>query len=262
MPTFDTLRWDRDAAVVTLTMDRPERRNALSPELDRDLRDAFALLRDDEDVRAVVLRGAGGSFCAGADLTILKNGVSPNELYHHLTERYRPLIEAITAAPVPVLGAIGGSAAGAGMALALACDLRVMAEDASLLMAFSSIGFVPDSGASFLLARQVGYSRAFELAAEATPLPADRCLELGLTNRVVPAGGLADAAQEWAHDLAARPTRALGLTKRALHHALTHSLRSAIEYEARLQTEALQTDDHQEGVAAFLEKRDPSFTGS
>ena len=262
MPTYDTVRWERDDAVVVLTMNRPERRNALSPQLDEDLRAAFATVRDDDTVRAVVLQGAGGGFCAGADLTILKDGVSPDELYTHLTERYLPLIEAITTAPVPVLGAVHGSAAGAGMALALACDLRVMADDAALLMAFSSIGFVPDSGASYLLARQVGYSRAFELAAEAQPLPAPRCLDLGLTNRVVPADDLAGEARSWAHDLAARPTRALGLTKKALHYSMTHSLRATIEYESRLQTEALQTDDHQEGVAAFLEKRAPEFTGS
>ena len=262
MPSFDTVRWDREDAVVVLTMNRPERRNALSPDLDRDLRDAFAAIDKDDSVRAVVLQGAGGGFCAGADLTILKEGVSPEALYNHLTERYLPLIDAITGLSVPVIGAVHGSAAGAGMALALACDLRVMADDASLLMAFSSIGFVPDSGASFLLARQVGYSRAFELAAEAKPLPADRCLNLGLTNRVVPADDLLDDALAWAHDLAARPTKALGLTKQALHHAMTHSLRATIEYEARLQMDALQTDDHAEGVAAFLEKRKPSFSGS
>lgn len=262
MPNFDTVRWDRDDAVVTLTLNRPDRRNALSPQLDADLRDAFDAIATDADVRAVVLRGAGGSFCAGADLRILKDGISPDDLYHHLTERYRPLIEAITTAQVPVLGALSGSAAGAGMALALACDLRVMADDAALIMAFSSIGFVPDAGTSFLLARQVGYSRAFALAAEAEPLRAERCLDLGLTNRVVPADDLDAAAHEWACRLAQRPTRALGLTKRALHHALTHSLRSTIEYEARLQTDALQTDDHEEGVAAFLEKRAPSFSGT
>jgi 2-(1,2-epoxy-1,2-dihydrophenyl)acetyl-CoA isomerase len=266
LPSLDTVSVDRSGAVVTLTMNRPERRNALSPDLDADLRAAFDALESerasgDGDVRCVVLRGSGGSFCAGADLTVLKSEPTPEEMYEHLTERYLPLIQAITSLPVPVLAGIGGTAAGAGMALALACDLRVMAEDAQLVAAFSHIGFVPDSGASYFLARQVGYSRAFELLAESKPLPAGRCQELGLTNRVVPSGDLDDACAEWAAELAERPTLALGLTKQALHHAADHTLEDVIRFEAQLQKQTLQSDDHREGVAAFLEKRQPEFEG-
>jgi len=247
--------------VATLTMNRPERRNALHPSLDRDLRAAVDHVTDDAKIRAVVLTGAGDGFCAGADLSVLKDGPTPEELYEHLTTRYLPLVEALRACPKPVLAAVNGIAAGAGMALALACDLRTMAKDASMLMAFSQIGFVPDSGASYFLVRQVGYARAFELAAEAQPLPADRCVDLGLANRVYPAADLLAETKDRAHHLAQRPTTALALTKEALQHAQDHELKESIEFESELQMNALQTRDHREGLTAFLEKRAPEFTG-
>jgi len=260
-PTYETLLYERDGAVATLTMNRPERRNALHPSLDRDLRAAVDDVTDDPSIRAVVLTGAGDGFCAGADLSVLKDGPTPEELYEHLTTRYLPLVEALRACPKPVLAAVNGIAAGAGMALALACDLRTMADDASMLMAFSQIGFVPDSGASYFLVRQVGYARAFELAAEAQPLAADRCVDLGLANRMHPAGDLLAETKDWAHHLAQRPTTALALTKEALQHAQDHVLKESIEFESELQMNALQTRDHREGLTAFLEKRAPEFTG-
>lgn len=260
-PTYETVIYDRADAVVTLTMNRPERRNALHPSLDRDLRAAFDDVSDDDSVRAVVLTGAGAGFCAGADLSVLKQGPTPEELYEHLTTRYLPLIEQIRACPKPVLAAINGMAAGAGMALALACDLRVMAEDAAMIMAFSQIGFVPDSGASYFLVRQIGYARAFELAAEAKPLGAKHCVELGLANRVAEADSIVEETAEWAAHLAQRPTTALALTKEALQFAEDQALKETIEFESELQMNALQTRDHREGLAAFLEKRTPEFLG-
>jgi len=262
LPSYETLETDRSGAVATLLMNRPQQRNALSPQLDADLRAAFNALSEDESVRCIVLRGAGGSFCAGADLTVLKGQPTPEEMYDHLTTRYLPLVQAITTIDVPVLAGVEGTAAGAGLSLALACDLRVMAHDALLVTAFSSIGFVPDSGASYFLARQLGYSRAFEVAAESKPLPAERCEELGLTNRVVPADDLPDATAEWAAELAERPTFALGLTKRTLRHAQTHSLEEVVRYEAELQKSTLVSADHAEGLTAFLEKRTPEFEGT
>jgi 2-(1,2-epoxy-1,2-dihydrophenyl)acetyl-CoA isomerase len=260
-PAYDTVLYERTGAVVTLTMNRPERRNALHPSLDRDLRAAFADVSDDDAVRAVVLTGAGAGFCAGADLSVLKQGPTPEELYDHLTTRYLPLIEQIRSCPKPVLAAINGMAAGAGMALALACDLRVMAEDAAMIMAFSQIGFVPDSGASYFLVRQIGYARAFELAAEAKPIGAKYCAELGLANRVARADTVVKETAEWAEHLAQRPTAALALTKEALQFAEDQALKETIEFESELQMNALQTRDHREGLAAFLEKRAPEFLG-
>jgi 2-(1,2-epoxy-1,2-dihydrophenyl)acetyl-CoA isomerase len=242
-------------------MNRPERRNALNRALDRDLRTALDAVADDDAIRAVVLRGAGPGFCAGADLTVLQDATDPDDVYEHIMTRYRPIVEHLVTMEKPVLAAINGMAAGAGCALALACDLRVMAADAHLMVAFSNIGFVPDSGASWLLVRQVGYSRAFAMAAEAKPVPAERCLDLGLANRVVPADELHGAADAWAHELAQRPTLALGLTKQALHAAQHQSLGDTIETEAQLQKQAAASYDHREGVQAFLEKRDPKFKG-
>lgn len=261
MPEYETLLFERDDAVATITLNRPERRNALNAALDRDLRTAFDRVDEDDTVRAVVLRGAGPSFCAGADLTVLQNAPDPEAIYEHIVTRYQPLIERMTTLEKPVLAALNGATAGAGCSLALACDLRVMADDATMMMAFSNIGFVPDSGATWLLVRQVGYSRAFEMAAEAKPVPANQCKDWGLTNRIARANNLWDITQDWAKELARRPTLALGLTKRALHTAMTHSLAETIEHEARLQMQAAASYDHREGVQAFLEKRDPQFEG-
>jgi len=258
---LETVLLTREDAVATITMNRPERRNALNQALDRDLRTALDDIATDDAVRAVVLRGAGPGFCAGADLTVLQDATAPEDVYEHIMTRYWPIVEHLVTMKKPVLAAVNGMAAGAGCALALACDLRVMAADAHLMMAFSNIGFVPDSGASWLFVRQIGYSRAFELATEATPIPADRCLNLGLTNRVVPADDLWDATATWARELAQRPTLALGLTKQAFHAAQEHSLETTVEMEAQLQKRAAASDDHREGVHAFLDKRDPTFTG-
>lgn len=258
---YDTIELTSSDGVATITMNRPERRNALSPQLDEDLRAAFDVVGRDDAVRAVVLTGRGDGFCAGADLKAFGTMPGPDAIYDHLTQRYLPLLKAITTLEKPVLAAMNGAAAGAGCALALACDLRVMSEAASFVVAFSSIGFVPDMGTTWLLARQVGYGRAFEMAAEAEPVPADRCLTLGLTNRVVAPERLMDETHAWTHRLAQRPTRALGLTKRALYAAMHTSLEETAQHEAKLQREAAKTHDHQEGVAAFLEKRQPEFEG-
>ena len=247
--------------VATITLNRPEVRNAINDALIVGVRAAFERARDDAEVRAVVLAGAGKGFCAGADLAGFGQQLTPDDVATYIVEKYQPLMQLICTLPKPVIGAINGVAAGAGASLALACDLRVMADDAALMMAFSNIGLVPDAGATWFLARQVGYSRAFEIASEAERIGAARCLELGLANRVAPAAELLQAAHAWAERLALRPTLALGLTKRALYRALETDLTDAIAYEAELQKQTIVSHDHREGVTAFQERRAPVYKG-
>jgi 2-(1,2-epoxy-1,2-dihydrophenyl)acetyl-CoA isomerase len=261
MPTYETLLYKVQENVATLTLNRPERRNALDEALMRDLHVGLQEAASDPQIRAVLIAAAGAGFCAGADLSVFQAQPSPQEVYDHIVDGLGPLTMAIVELPKPVIAAVNGVAAGAGASLALACDLRVMAHDASLLMAFSNIGLVPDAGATWFLVRQLGYGRAFEFAAEGDRLSANRCLDLGLANRVVPAQTLADVSLAWALKMARRPTLALALTKQALHFAQTNDLSAAVEYEARMQQQAYQSADFTEGVTAFIQKRDPNFQG-
>ncbi len=250
------------AGVATLTLNRPQRRNALTPDLLQALYAACTRAERDPEVRALLITGAGKGFCAGQDLSIFDGVPSPAEVRSLVLESYRPLIQRIVGLEKPVIAAINGVAAGAGASLALACDLRIMAHDATLLMAFSNIGLVPDAGATYFLARLVGYSRAFEIAALGERIAASRCLELGLTNWVTGADTLADDAMAHATRLAERPTIALGLTKRALHVATQEPLAEILTLEAELQATAAATADHREGIRAFAEKRLPAFQGA
>ncbi|MEZ4681860.1 MAG: enoyl-CoA hydratase-related protein [Caldilineaceae bacterium] len=247
--------------VATITLNRPERRNAFTPAMLAALRNAFVQAGDDVTVRAVLLTGAGKGFCAGQDLAIFDGVPSPDRVREIVLDAYRPMIQSIVALEKPVIAAINGVAAGAGASLALACDLRIMAHDASILMAFSNIGLVPDAGASWFLTRLVGYSRAYEIAALGERIYAERCLEIGLTNWVTGADTLAEDALARALSLAQRPTLALGLTKRALMAATGQTLDEILFLEAELQAQAAATADHSEGVLAFAEKRMPNFQG-
>jgi 2-(1,2-epoxy-1,2-dihydrophenyl)acetyl-CoA isomerase len=256
--TESTLLYQRNNEIATITLNRPERRNALTSVMLDELHHTLEEARDDERVRALVITGAGKGFCAGQELAELDARM---DIQRHLTEHYQPVILHLSQLPKPVIAAVNGVAAGAGAALALACDLRVMAEDASLFSAFINIGLVPDAGITYFLARQVGYSRALEIAISGERLGAERALLLGLTNRVVPATELLASAQAWATQLAQRPTLAIGLTKQLLHAALVHDLPTMLAQEAIQQAAAAATVDHQEGIAAFREKRTPHFTG-
>lgn len=261
MSTYETILYETNGHVITITMNRPERRNALNEALNRDLLAAFRQAGDDENARAVILTGAGKGFCAGADLSSFAQKPTAEQVYEAILAAYQPLMTLITTLPKPVIAAVNGTAAGAGASLALACDLRVMADDASLMQAFSNIGLVPDAGSCWFLARLVGYSRAYEIAIEGERIPAERCLAWGLANKVAPAEALMEVTLAWALKLAKRPTLALGLTKQALHHALLHDLADTIEFEARLQKQTIPSHDHMEGVMAFLQKREPEFKG-
>jgi 2-(1,2-epoxy-1,2-dihydrophenyl)acetyl-CoA isomerase len=254
------LRVERDDAVVTLTLDRPDALNALTIELKEALIRAFAEISADASVRAVVLTGAGRAFCAGQDLRErLERGAQP--LDDEIRIRYNPIIRAMRSLPKPIVGAINGVAAGAGASIAFACDIRLASEAASFLLAFGRVGLIPDSGATWLLPRLIGASKALELALTTDPLTAVAAERLGLVARVVAGGDLLREAQELAARLAAGPPVALALTKQAIGQAWDASLDEQLETEADLQGRAGTTRDHAEGLAAFVQRRAPRFRG-
>ena len=259
-PTFTTIRLEIADAIATITLDRPDALNALTVAMKRELLSALRSIARDRSVRSVVLTGAGRAFCAGQDLRErLEAGAAP--LATELRERYNPIVRAMRGLDQPIVGAINGVAAGAGASLAFACDIRVAAESASFLLAFGRIGLVPDSGATWLLPRLVGPAKAAELALLGDPFSAADAERFGLVARVVPADELPVVARDVAGRLAALAPGALAHTKRALERSWSVSLDEALEDEAFRQGIAGATADHAEGLAAFLEKRPPRFTG-
>jgi len=251
---------DADAGVATVTLNRPDALNALTVPMKQALLAAFRRLEREKPIRAVVLTGAGRAFCAGQDLRErLEPGAAP--LGVEVRERYNPIIRAMRGLPKPIVAAINGVAAGAGASLALASDIRIASETASFALAFGRVGLVPDSGATWFLPRLVGSARAAELALLNDPVSAPDALRLGLVGRVVAADQLALEAKAIAARLAAGAPKAIALTKRALDAAWDHDLDATLEYEAHLQDLAGRTKDHAEGMAAFIEKRQPRFTG-
>ena len=248
----------RDGAVLTITLNRPDVLNAFNRALHAGLRDALRQARDVE-VRAVVVTGAGRGFCAGQDLT--EFGETP-DIGDALRATYHPNVLAIRALEKPVIAAVNGAAAGAGMSFACACDLRIAADSASFVPAFINIGLVPDSGGSYFVTRILGPARAFEWLTSGRKLSAAEAHAWGLVSEVVEADALVGRAAEVAAQLAALPTRGIGMTKRLIDHALNATLERQLEREAELQTAATQTEDFREGVAAFLEKRPPQFRGA
>ncbi len=263
--TYEQLIVDRDGAVATVRLNNPDKLNALSGTLSTELVDALTTLRDDAGVRAIVLTGQGRGFCVGADLGALQEPYLKGErpkLSAFLRDGYNRLIPLLTESPKPVVAAVNGVAAGAGLSLALACDLRVASAESSYLMAFVKIGLVPDSGAAHLLPRTIGMAEALALSLTGERIGADEAHRLGLVTRVVPAEDLMKEAGELAQALAALPTKAIAITKRLLRDAAGATLAEALELEAAAQDEAAATNDHIEGVLAFLEKRRPTFTGT
>jgi 2-(1,2-epoxy-1,2-dihydrophenyl)acetyl-CoA isomerase len=248
----------REGAVLTITLNRPDVLNALNTDMHKALAAALKEARS-PDVRAVVITGAGRGFCVGQDLTEFRE--ASGDIGSRLRETYHPNILAIRALEKPVLAAVNGPAAGAGMSFAWACDLRIASDSASFVPAFINIGLVPDSGGSYFVTRILGPARAFEWLTSGRKLTAAEAHAWGLVSEVVVGDALPARAAEIAAQLAALPTRGIGMTKRLIDHALNATLEQQLEREAELQTAATQTDDFREGVAAFLEKRPPSFQG-
>ena len=248
-------------AVVTLN--RPDKLNSFNPEMHTRLRDALASAGDRDDVRAVLLTGAGRAFCTGQDLSERRfaPGAPPPDLGASLDAYFNPLVRALRALPKPVVCAVNGTAAGAGANVALACDIVLAARSASFIQAFCKLGLVPDSGGTYFLPRLVGSARATGLALLGEKLSAADAERIGLIWKCVEDAELQREARALARHFAAQPTRGLAAIKRALQASATNGLDAQLDLERDLQRELARTDDYREGVTAFMEKRAPRFVG-
>ena len=254
---------EKIGGVSKVTLNRPEVLNSFNAQMAREVQGALDDARADKTIRAVLLTGAGRAFCAGQDLSEVPAPTADAVIDLGATVRaiYNPVIKSIRKLERPVVCAVNGVAAGAGANLAIACDIVLASENASFIQSFAKVGLIPDSGGTFLLPRIVGPSRATALMMTADRIDAHRAYEIGMVYRVCAPETLQDDAMALAAQLAAMPTRGLGLTKRALNASLSNDLDAQLDLEADLQTEAGRTHDFAEGIRSFLEKRKPNFTG-
>ncbi len=261
---YESLTVQKADCVATITLNRPGRSNAFDERLISEMLDALRAVEGDPEVRCVVLTGAGKNFSAGQDLEAIRarydqpGGMS---FRAHLQTSYHQMVMRIRSSEKPFIAAVNGAAAGAGLGLACACDLRHAADTARFRTAFIGIALAPDSATSFLLPRIIGLGRALELALTNEMIDAQKALSFGLVNRVFPQAELMPRTLEFARQLANAPTRGIGLTKRAFNHSLYADLEGALDYESYMQEIAGRTQDHREGVTAFLEKRPPVYVG-
>jgi len=261
---YESILYEVESGALTITLNRPDKLNALTDTTLHELIDAFRQAGRDDTVRCVVLTGAGRGFCPGADLGGVQERQDTGGSFdykEHLRTTFNPLITRMRELPKPIIGAINGVAAGAGMSIAVATDYRIAAESASFLQAFVKIGLIPDSGSTWMLPRLVGMTRAMDLMLTGRKIDAKTALEWGLVNQVVPDDALMQVVATLAQTFANGPTRGIGYIKQAVRYASHSTLNAALEYEADLQDLAGRTADHQEGLRAFLEKRPPTFKG-
>ena len=259
---YDTVLYEKDKGVATISLNRPEKLNAFDATMHDELYAALDEAAEDEEVRCIVVRGEGRGFSAGADLAqVVREADGDPDLGEYLRSTYSRLVKWMVGTPKPIIAALHGPVYGAGVGLALACDLRIAAENTKFSVAFIKIGLMPDAGVTFLLPRVVGLGRAMEMSMLGDALDAEEACRIGLVNRVVSDHSLSEEVRNLAGRLATMPTSALGRMKHALYASFERDLETALEAEAEGQTFCGYTQDHKEGVTAFFEKREPRFTG-
>ena len=262
MNHFETLTYEVANKIAVITMNRPEVRNSLNQQLRIDLAAAVTEAGEDNSVRVIMITGAGKGFCAGADLgEKLPGDEEDGFITELLRNEYNPIIQSITNAPKPVISVVNGAAAGIGGAIAMACDLMAMAEDAFLYSAFGAISLIPDGGTHKALKSYLGSKKAYEMIAFSQRLTAAQCTEVGIANRVFPADSLLQDTLEWASTLTEQAPLTLRLSKKILKQTGSEDLDFCLEQEALLQNTAYRSDDFAEGAQAFFDKRKPVFQG-
>jgi len=261
--TYESIQFTIDKGIAVLTLDRPDRLNSFTQAMHREVRDALDRVQTDKSVRVLLLTGAGRGFCAGQDLNdrAVEPGAPGVDLGESVEKYYAPLVMTLRTLPLPVICAVNGVAAGAGANLALACDIVLAAKSASFIEAFSKLGLIPDTGGTWALPRLVGPARAMGLAMLGERLPAEKAEQWGLIWRCVPDDALMMEAMAMAEHFAAAPTKGLAYTKKALLASSTNTLEQQLALEASMMRELGYSHDYREGVAAFIEKRQPQFKG-
>src|SRR5438270_671575 len=261
--SYQTIRYAFDGAIARLTLNRPDRLNSFTDAMHAEVRDAIGKVHGEQSARVLLLTGAGRGFCAGQDLSdrAVAPGDAPPDLGASIERNYKPLVLALRALPIPVVCAVNGVAAGAGANLALACDIVIATKSAAFIQAFCKIGLIPDSGGTYFLPRLVGSARAMGLALLGDKLHAEEAAACGLIWKCVEDAEFSEYVENLLRQLAQAPTRGLAETKRALYASAGNSIEAQLDLERDIQRELGYSTDYREGVAAFLEKRAPHFTG-
>ncbi len=257
---FNTLLFELQNGIATITLNRPDVYNAFNDEMSYELQDALKQVEKNTEVRVIIITGSGKAFCSGQDLKAAA-AAGNRSFMDSLLKRYNPIIRAIRNMPKPILCKLNGVAAGAGCSLALACDMIIASENASLIEVFVNVGLVLDSGSSYFLPRLVGSNKAFEWATMGTKVSAKEAAEYGLIYKVVALDLLDETTQQVASYYASAPTKAIGLIKKMLNKSFHSDLETMLDYEAYCQEIAGNSADNKEGVQAFIEKRNPNFKG-
>ncbi|WP_323140053.1 2-(1,2-epoxy-1,2-dihydrophenyl)acetyl-CoA isomerase PaaG [Massilia phyllosphaerae] len=262
--TYETIQFNIDKGIAVLTLNRPDRLNSFTQAMHREVRAALDQVHADTTVRVLLLTGAGRGFCAGQDLNdrAVEPGAPGVDLGESVEKYYAPLVMTLRTLPMPVICAVNGVAAGAGANLALACDIVLAAKSASFIEAFSKLGLIPDTGGTWALPRLIGPARAMGLAMLGERLPAEKAEEWGLIWRCVPDDALMLEAMAMAEHFAAAPTKGLAYTKKAMLASSTNTLEQQLALEASMMRELGYSHDYREGVAAFIDKRQPQFQGN